>query len=206
MKKHLFISIILTFGFLANVHANETYTYTGNDFNTFVVSAHGVSQAYNNRDHITFSFTTSSALSANSSLNTVSNYTNIPSIISWSFSDGLQTITNTNDPSFQYFHLGTNASGNISSWEIALLPVNASNHFLMGMLISPNNGVSGCVPGVGSCAGVQDYAFTGNATYSFAGASTAGHWSSAVSVPEPAIWLSMLLGLPAIVTTAKRRV
>ena len=217
MQQTMLYPLVLVAGLLAagSAAASETYTYTGNNFNTFVTST-GASQAYNTSEHITFQFTVGSALAANTSLNTVSNYGTIPAISSWSFSDGLQTITNLNDPQFQYFHLSTNASGAIASWEIAMLPVNAQNHYMMGMLISPNVGISGVVPGnlscsagVSLCGNVQDYAFTGNASYAFAGSHLEGSWAAAptgvAAVPEAETWALWLAGLGALSLLNRRR-
>jgi hypothetical protein len=91
--------------------AQETYTYTGNPLDITYVSGGG----YNNTDKITGDFTLASALPDNMALTEITPLT-------YSFTDGVQTLTNTN--SVQYlppaFEVETNATGQIIDWNIVL--------------------------------------------------------------------------------------
>ena len=92
--------------------ANEVYTYTGNTMNVTYVSGGG----YTTTDKVTGSFITSSPLAANLALADIS-------FLSYSFNDGVQTMTNTNSSEYgspNGFEIATDASGNITSWNIVL--------------------------------------------------------------------------------------
>lgn len=196
----LFCALFLS----SSVYADVSYTYTGNSFNTFI-SSNGSYQPFSTSNHIVFDFTTSTLLTANSTFGNPNTPLNaVEGIVkSWSFTDGTRTVTSNNETAFQYFSIATDATGKVDAWHIALLPVSAANNYFMGQILSKNDGVSGCVPGIGSCGtGVQDYAYTGNAIYAFAGASSQGAWVESPvipSVPEPEEWLFLVLGLPVLV-------
>jgi hypothetical protein len=97
-----------------------TYTYTGNPF----YKTYYTQGTYTNSDSVTGSFTVEQ-LAANLSYKTFD-----PSAISFSFTDGHQTITNatalqTCNVTFAYeggcyFQISTDATGAISNWEIDL--------------------------------------------------------------------------------------
>jgi hypothetical protein len=87
--------------------ANVTYEYTGLNFE-------GISGSCTTSDSVTGSVTFSAPLTDNLSLASV-----IPA--SFSFSDGLQTLTNTN-PNFtlSLFQFSTDGTGQITGWNIEL--------------------------------------------------------------------------------------
>ena len=96
-----------------NAGANTVYSYTGNNF-TFTSDGTLPSGAYDDTMSVSGSFTLASPLAANLS------YTSIKSnILSFSFFDGRNTITNLNqDPSVTVFNVTTDAAGMIDTWQI----------------------------------------------------------------------------------------
>src|ERR1700729_1643352 len=90
----------------ASAEANVTYEYTGNDF-TNVVSP------YTTNDHVTVSFTVANPFGPN--------FANNITQISFSFSDGVQTLTNNTVRFDGVFGIATDASGNIAFWGVDVL-------------------------------------------------------------------------------------
>jgi len=84
--------------------ADVIYTYTGNDFTS-------VSGSYTTTDSITGYIDLSTALGATSGPLTLTP-------VSFSFSDGLQTISNTNATASVFYDFYTNASGVPISWAL----------------------------------------------------------------------------------------
>jgi hypothetical protein len=106
--------------------ADTIYTYKGNDFTI----AFG---AFKTTDQVTGTIDLASALGDNLGLTQISP-------MSFSFSDGLQTITNTNSrPGGTLFYVETNSLGNIVQWDIAV----ASN---FGNQIESCNATTFCTP------------------------------------------------------------
>src|ERR1700722_6983711 len=94
------------------VASTYTYTYTGNDF-----TSGGVEPPYTVSDRITGSFTLSAPLG--------DSFSGLVTPISFSFTDGQQTITNSNithpyGSSFEYIDINTSSSGAILGWSIDL--------------------------------------------------------------------------------------
>jgi hypothetical protein len=83
-----------------------TYTYTGNDFQT-------ASGLYSTSDFVSGFFTLASALGDNVVDDSIT-----PA--SYSFSDGVQTISSASPPTDVTFDISTDASGNINGWFINL--------------------------------------------------------------------------------------
>ena len=109
--------------------ADVIYTYTGNDFTS-------VSGSYTTTDSITGYIDLSTALGATSGPLTLTP-------VSFSFSDGLQTISNTNATAALFSDFYTNASGVPISWAIALVTSGGSNN--IGSCVT--NASVTCMPG-----------------------------------------------------------
>lgn len=103
-----FSSILLLAGLAAGIlSASEvTYTYTGNPFEV----ATGL---YTTSDFVSGYFTLSSALGDSQTLEAIT-----PD--SYSFSDGVQTISSASPPPDVTFEVSTDLNGNISGWFINL--------------------------------------------------------------------------------------
>jgi hypothetical protein len=146
-------------GFAAK--AAVTYDYTGLDF-TRVIGA------YTTSDSVTGSFTLASPLGDNLSLSVITP-------VSFSFSDGVNTITSAN-ASISLFEVNTDASGNMIYWNITL---------------SLNGADISTADGLGDLAG-------------FGGSSGGNHASgtmtlAATPVPEPGSWPLLLTGAGLLV-------
>jgi hypothetical protein len=96
-------------------HADTIYNYTGKDFTVI----HG---SYTTKDSVTGSFTTTSPLADNLDGAPIT-----PA--SFSFNDGVDTITNTNDNE-EHIFIWTNASGSIVDWEIILESHNSNDEII----------------------------------------------------------------------------
>ena len=94
--------------------ASTVYTYTGNNFINPISDATPPNGTYTTGMSVTGSFTVLNPLPANSPLTEIS-----ASLLSFSFSDGRNTITNLN-ATFVLFQIGT-ALGNINAWTIDIL-------------------------------------------------------------------------------------
>jgi hypothetical protein len=174
-------------------HADTVYTYTGTDFTT-------AQAPFTSSDSITGSFTVTTPLADSLSLAAVS-------FTSYSFFDGVDTLTNlnsfpmSNSNSPLGFAVSTNASGNIIAWYIDIQG-NPGTSVANDNISTYDNGPPGTFDFVGNCPIVCD-----------AGASVAfndgapGTWAvSTVSpVPEPSTWAMMILGFAGIGFMAYRR-
>lgn len=159
----------LIFAFEPQARANVIYTYTGNTF----TKAYG---AYNTTsDRVTGYFVLGAPLAANFSLQSITP-------LAFSFSDGVQTITNTNITTTPSFTVSTSPSGSLLNWEIA-----------MGDTTTPSidtcNSTLYCTPAV------FDAGWIDNATSAGAIVGSPGSWQV---VPEPGslpLFTPALLGL-----------
>jgi hypothetical protein len=103
--------------------ASSTYTYTGLDFQS-------ASGPYTTNDFVSGSFTLASALGDNLVDDSIT-----PA--SYSFSDGVQTITSASPPSDVTFDVSTDGSGNIDGWFINL--ESPSPYFQISTQTTPNH-------------------------------------------------------------------
>ena len=161
--------------------ADVVYTYTGNVFTTVIPNA--VTNPYTSTDSVTGYFVLTAALGNNSD----------PSItpVAFSFSDGVNTITNLNAAS-STFVININSTGAppgnptiVSNWYI----------FLTGS-------------GYGTVTTIYDEATKEDCVISGANQAcnyaSPGTWAVA-AVPEPSTWAMMLLGFAGIGFMAYRR-
>jgi hypothetical protein len=102
-------ALVTSFLFLTGLQSTakaETYTYTGNDFQT-------ATSPYTLTDFVSGFFTVASPLGDNLALGAIT-----PT--SYSFTDGVQTFSSASPPSGVTFKVATDASGNLNGWFIDL--------------------------------------------------------------------------------------
>jgi hypothetical protein len=103
----LFLAVALTGPLLSQpMFADITYTYTGNPF-------HVVNTPYTTSDFVTGMLTLAAPLAANLPLSSVTP-------ISFTFSDGVQTIAELTVGDFSNFQFATGPSGEITMWDITI--------------------------------------------------------------------------------------
>jgi hypothetical protein len=105
-KRILFSIMFSILGGGSSLFADTVYTYTGNVFTD-------VSAPYTTSDYIRGSFSTATPLPANT-------LTDIVATTKFSFTDGVQTITNTTPNIEPSFTIKTDQAGNIITWVVAL--------------------------------------------------------------------------------------
>jgi PEP-CTERM motif len=161
-------ALILTAPLMADV----TYTYTGNPFESF-------GGLYGPTDLVSGSFTVTSALGDSSPEATIT-----PN--SYSFTDGIQTISSTSPPPEVTFEVGTGLTGAITSWDISFTSVG-------GNILSTDS-ASSDFGEVGASLG-ENIGDPGGWVQSGGGASP---------VPEPGNLELIGLGLAAIVAARRK--
>ncbi len=187
-----------------NAGANTVYSYTGNNY-TFTSDGTPPSGAYDATMSVSGSFTLALPLAANLP------YASIKlSILSFSFFDGRNTITNLNqDASVTSFNVTTDAAGMIDLWQIELATPHAAIDGSMTYTIYSTNLVGG----------VEDDAFTGQCVTSIspdcgslasdsAHVFTAGTWgitTVASATPLPAAFPLFATGVGVMSLLARRR-
>ncbi len=155
------VAVLASAGLAAR--ADTTYTYTGNDFTT-------VEGPYTTSDSVSGSFTVASPLGDN-----LSNFGFLPT--SFSFTDGVQTLTNSDASLGSFFYVWTGGSGNVTSWNFGIPGPDLSGGIFTAATPSHYRTDSGGFSDSGM--GVNFY--------------NPGTWSVQSSVtPEPGSW--MLLG------------
>ena len=154
--------------------ADVIYTYTGNDFTSAI-------SPYTTSDSITGYFVVATPLAANLSLGPITP-------ISFSFSDGVDTLTNANTTS-QTFYVATSPSGSLSNWGIAVATA------------ASTEGIEICNSAI--CTPSQfDNGWTDNEASSAVNRSDPGSWQS--SVPEPPSMATLITGLLGLVLLFRR--
>src|SRR5262249_13798607 len=92
--------------------ADAIYSYVGNDFT--IVENHTPSGTFTTSDPVSGSFSLASPLAVN-----LNDFT-IPNVLSFSFSAGPHTFTESSDLREATFNVWTDASGNIINWQIEI--------------------------------------------------------------------------------------
>lgn len=163
---------------LAN--AGAVYTYTGNDFTS-------ASAPFTTSEYITGSFTVATALGANLSLASIT-----PT--SFTFSDGVDTVTNLNANS-DLFQVATNNLGQINDWYIDI-NYNVGDGPLIQTL-GPIRDLSNC------CADIAE-----NASHTLSASNPKGDngsWVATGAAPEPSPFVLTTTALLALAFAARKR-
>jgi hypothetical protein len=183
----LLLTLIFTFG-VSQTKADVIYTYTGNHFTDFAGTELSTS------NFLTVTMTFSSSLSPGlAGVNPQA----IPSLVSWTFSDGIHAITNMTGQNFGGW-LNTDGNGNIIGWRLSaettdLYPIS----FYTNSYLGTSFGAWDCVQN----SGFIWYAWGG---HSF----SQGTWTKqdTSAVPEPTSLLLLTAGLGAgLVIWPKKR-
>ena len=166
----------LSLAYPASIQAvPTTYQYRGNPFTN-------VQGDYTTNDFVTAMVTLAAPLPPNSDV--------VVHPTAFTFSDGVQTLTNTTPFIDTFFNFQTNASGEITVWHVDVNTGPNPHHFFINTSNLPGfvlDGVGG--PGIGS-------AFINN---------SAGHWTQASATPDVGSTLSLMtLTLMALGLVARR--
>ncbi len=156
VTKTIVTGLILFCGLQSAARADITYTYTGNDFQT-------ATAPYTTTDFVSGSFTLASALGDNLVL-----ASETPT--SYSFSDGVQTISSLSPPTDVTFEISTDASGKIDGWFINLENPSPFNQIFTETSPNQEDG--------GSSSGGEGLVFFDEGTWQVSGGGTS-------PVPEP---------------------
>jgi hypothetical protein len=187
MKIRVFVGVMLLALAAVPAFADTTYTYTGQDY-AFV---NGTPGELGPGKHVSGSFTFSSALPANM---TTSDVLSNPLLVSWSFSDGGDTYSNTNfDPIFSSLLLGT-SSGIINQWSLDI--INGADTANFTSSSSQGDTAFGCAFSPPICTEEAN-------THNLVG--TWGPPTVTTPAPEPSSLILLAIGLLGLVSTGSRR-
>jgi len=174
--------------------ADTTYTYTGNAFTGWFGSdscSGGVGEC-----QVTGSITLAAPLAPN--MTVVCCGSNVTAV-SFSFTNGVQTVNNTNG--LQFFDFGTNSSGVINAWNIGTGTFAACGSPAFDCIVIETTNASFFVGDTTENHGTTPVsgAFNNN---------NPGTWTSSVSttgVPEPSVLVMLGTGLCALVAGRRKR-
>lgn len=181
-----FACCVYAFAYHSAAHAVPfTYSYAGNPFDQF----RGMS--YSDTDSVSGTFTIDAATNIGLSF---ADYT--PLVTAFSFTDGVQTLTETSSLFAYAIQFGTDGQGDITNWIVQFI-------VLPGMMVpEPEQGIvtanrpsSVPVPFVLDLGSLQS-------TDGGAVAFNPGRWTQAV--PEPSTVLLLMLGIAVVMTGARR--
>jgi len=158
--------------------ASVTYSYTGNTFSD-------ANPPYTTSDKVTGFITLPTALAPN-----LTSYTTVVPT-AFSFSDGVDTITNTTPGAGSQFFFKTDASGNITFWG-ATTYVGSTYSFSISTVNAPG------------VYGTYDLSQHGGGTQAGQSLNNPGTWTSA-PVPEPEAGALVLAGLTLVAAAALHR-
>jgi hypothetical protein len=209
MGRYLLIAIVATSGW-----ASTTYTFSANNYSTignFASCSTGPCASYTTSMKISGSFTLASPLPPNFSGGDITSR-----VIAYSFTDGVNTITNS-DPSARVFQFGvtTDASGNINvasilveKWQSGSSPHTVGDRFAQINLNGPTiiealNNLPCIAVGGGTASGVSDLCLLTPLDSSSSSAfATLGSWSvgpnGLPTTPVPPSFILALIGLVSI--------
>ena len=176
----LLVACVSLLSFSATVNAAiTTYTYTGNNFDS-------VKGPYTTSHSVSGSITLSNALASN-----LSSFTTV-SPTSFSFSDGINTVTNTTANVGSLFAFKTDSIGNIFQWQVTVY-IGSVNQFSIATVNAP------------SLYPIYDQVIvnSGNSAYGQI-LNNPGTWTVA-TVPEPETNAMILAGLGLMGAVARRR-
>ena len=221
------VAILLT----ANAQANVTYTYVGNNYDAFAAGAtptdvvnYNIGNIFNSGQHYQFSFTTSSALAANTYYGWKSNILldganfglDSATLLSWNDSNGVNNFGSNVANTGLFGSITTDANGNIASWGFLTSTLNGSQP----EVTNQSCGLSLCASSIMARTwtgqfnwSYQQYAGdtimnNANVPTNFSGAAstTPGTWSVTVSpVPEPDTISLMFAGFSIVGWVIRRR-
>jgi hypothetical protein len=192
----LFVVLIALGSFGSAAHADVVYEYSGNNFASFY-------GGYTSDDSISGRLAFAFALGDNFNLASVN-----PT--SFSFSDGVQTISNTSPAlAFTQFLISTNAAGDITDWEISLHEWSGTGQrVIVTTFPSPLYvDTAGFVANVGWAPSVTAaaYSFTPGVWWQPTEGAAPAAGRPVSGVPEPSTWAMMILGFAGIGFMAYRR-
>lgn len=176
----LLVGCAALLSFSATVNAAvTTYTYTGVNFNS-------VKGPYTTNDSVTGSITLANALASN-----LTSYTSVAPT-SFSFSDGINTVTNATPNVGSLFAFKTDASGDILQWQVTVY-TGLVSQFSIATINAPG------------LLGADDHVYvnSGNTAYGQI-LNSPGTWT-VTAVPEPESYVMLMAGLGLIGCISRRR-
>ncbi len=165
----------------AVAHADVTYAYTGAVFTNAEEGSPYGQMLVSNGDFLTGTITFSGPLGDNATFGA-------SDVVSYSFSDGISTITNLDSAPLSDFTITTDGTGAIKTWSVG---------FDNDMIAFSS--ASGIPPTEEDAVFVEDGEFAASTN------GVVGAWSAPQPTPEPGSLMLMGTGLVGVVEAARRR-